>query len=210
MSRAGAADDAAAAWDARYAAATTPVWHVEPNVWVREAVAGLPPGRALDVAAGEGRHAIWLARQDWRVDAVDVSSVGLARGAELAAAAGVADRVTWSVADVVTAAPIPAAYDLVVVAYLHLRPAAMRTALGGAARGLRAGGRLVVVGHARSNLADGVGGPRDPDVLYEADDVARHLEGTDVRVARAERRERAVAGADRPALDAVLVAVRPA
>jgi SAM-dependent methyltransferase len=198
----------AAAWDARYAAATTPVWHTEPNVWVREAVADLPPGRALDVAAGEGRHAVWLARHHWRVDALDISRVGLARGAELATGAGVADRVTWTVADVVTSPPAPSTYDLAVVAYLHLAAEPLRTALTGTLAAVRPGGRLVVVGHARSNLTDGVGGPQDPGVLYEAGEVAAHLEAAGARVLRAERRERAVAGAPRPALDVVLVATR--
>ena len=69
----------------------------------------LPPGEAVDLAAGEGRHALWLAGRGWRVTAVDFSAVGLERGREQAAAAGV-PGVTWEVADVRTS-----------VVYEHLR-----------------------------------------------------------------------------------------
>jgi len=62
----------AADWDARYAA-TDLVWSAAPNVWVEELVSGMPPGRALDIAAGEGRNALWLVEQGWEVEAVDFS-----------------------------------------------------------------------------------------------------------------------------------------
>jgi hypothetical protein len=54
----------AAAWDRRYAASEG-VWGAEPNVWVAQELNGLAPGRALDLGAGEGRHAVWLAERGW-------------------------------------------------------------------------------------------------------------------------------------------------
>ena len=59
-------------WDARYAA-TPMVWSAGPNALFAELAAGLPPGRALDVACGEGRTALWLAARGWQVRAVDFS-----------------------------------------------------------------------------------------------------------------------------------------
>ncbi len=75
----------AAHWDQRYAE-TDRLWAPEPNATVADIVAEWPPGSALDLGAGEGRHAVWLARRGWRVTAVDFSAVGLARGREHAAA----------------------------------------------------------------------------------------------------------------------------
>jgi len=66
-------------WDERYAAAEL-VWSVTPNQFVARELAGLEPGLALDVAAGEGRNAIWLAEHGWRVTALDFSLVGLDKG----------------------------------------------------------------------------------------------------------------------------------
>ncbi|MFG3603067.1 methyltransferase domain-containing protein [Micromonospora chersina] len=73
------------AWDTRYASTPGLVWSAEPNRFVVESVTGLTPGAALDLAAGEGRNAVWLAEQGWRVTAVDFSPVAVARGRELAA-----------------------------------------------------------------------------------------------------------------------------
>ena len=69
----------ARAWDERYAD-TELVWSSTPNQFVAAEVSELPPGRALDLAAGEGRNALWLAERGWQVTAVDFSLVGLDKG----------------------------------------------------------------------------------------------------------------------------------
>ena len=71
------------------------VWSGRPNPVLVDVVGNLPPGTALDLGCGEGGDAIWLARRDWRVTAVDVSATALDRAAEDAAKAGVADRIDF-------------------------------------------------------------------------------------------------------------------
>lgn len=196
-------------WDDRYATSATPVWHTGPNVWVREVAEDLSPGRAIDLAAGEGRHAIWLAERGWTVEAHDFSAVGLARGRALARERGVADRITWTVADLLVDHPAPGAFDLAILAYLHLPSQDLRTVLRAAADALAVGGLLLVVAHDTANLAAGVGGPQDRAVLYTPDDVAAHLDHTGLAVVRAETVRRTVPGSERAALDALVVARRP-
>jgi SAM-dependent methyltransferase len=198
----------ASAWDERYRASDL-VWSATPNVWVAEECAALAPGRAIDLAAGEGRNALWLAERGWQVEAVDFSPVGLDRARAMAAERGVA--LTTTVADV-TAPMDLAPADLVVVCYLQLPHEPLARALGGAAGLTAPGGTLVVVAHERDNLERGFGGPPDPAVLPTVDDVVAALDGSGLEIARAEQVVRGVATDDgeREAIDLVVRAVRPA
>ena len=193
------------AWDARYAD-TELLWTAEPNRFVVQELADLPGGRALDLAAGEGRNAVWLAEQGWRVTAVDFSAVAVGKGRRLAASRGVA--VEWLVADLLDYRPRAATFDLVLVAYLHLPPAQRRTVLAAAVDALAPGGLVLVVGHDVSNLTEGVGGPRDPDLLYEPATIAAELAG--LRIVRDGRVLRPVSTSDgdRTAVDTLVRAVR--
>ncbi|HEY0646114.1 MAG TPA: class I SAM-dependent methyltransferase [Nocardioides sp.] len=182
----------AEAWDERYAASEL-VWSREPNQFVAAELADLPPGTAVDLAAGEGRNAIWLASRGWSATAVDFSQVALDKGARLAAQAGI--DVTWVCADATAWQP-PEPVDLVVVAYLQLPAEDRRRAVRGAGRMLAPGGTLLLVAHDSTNLAEGTGGPQDPSVLMTAEDVLDDLSGLDLEVVRAERVAREVRSAD--------------
>ena len=85
--------DPAATWDERYRAAGYR-YGTEPNGWLAAHADLLPAtGRALDLACGEGRDAVFLAARGLTVEAIDGSAVALAKGRHLAAARGV--TATW-------------------------------------------------------------------------------------------------------------------
>ncbi|MGH3336528.1 MAG: class I SAM-dependent methyltransferase [Nocardioides sp.] len=180
----------AKAWNERYAASDL-VWSVGPNQFVEAECADLPPGRALDLAAGEGRNAIWLAGRGWDVTAVDFSQVALDKGRTLAGDVDVewvcADATTWTPAD---------SYDLVVIAYLQLPAHERREAVRRGFAALRSGGTFLLVGHDTTNLTEGTGGPQDASVLHTAEDVLADVAGEDLEIVVAGRVERVVAGAD--------------
>jgi SAM-dependent methyltransferase len=199
----------AAEWNERYRSVEL-VWGSEPNRFVRRLCERLPVGDALDIACGEGRNALWLARLGWRVLGIDYSDVAIERARALAATEpeSVQLHVDWRVCDVTVEPPAADRYDLTVVSYVHIDPVDLDAMLRAAAASVRASGRLVVVGHDRRNIDEGVGGPQDPSRLYVPDDLATLATecGLDVDVATTAERPTD----DGVALDAILRARRPA
>jgi len=198
-------------WDQRYAASEQ-VWSSTPNVWVEELTSGLEPGRVLDLAAGEGRNALWLAERGWDATAVDFSQVALDRAQTWAVdrLGEGASRFHTEQADLLTYTPVADAFDLVIVVYLHLPADQRRIVLHAAATAVAPGGHLIVIAHDTENLERGVGGPQDPTILYTAQDVADDLLDADLVFTRVERAVRAVdtETGPRQALDAVVMAER--
>jgi len=193
-------------WDERYRASAGGVWATQPPAVVREIVSPLAPGRAIDVATGDGRTALWLAERGWSATGVDFSSAGLA----LAAARPGGDAVAWVEGDVHEWKPAASA-DLVVSCYLHLPDSA--TVITRIARWVAPGGTLVVVGHDVENIAAGGHGPTDPAILYTPELLSGALD-EGFRIERCERVVRTSADAElrdghpAAAVDTVLHAVR--
>jgi len=196
-------------WDERYRASER-TFTAEPNRLVADEVGGLRPGRALDLAAGEGRHAVWLAARGWDVVAVDFSPVGVDKARARADADGV--RVAFAVADVHRLRFPPARFDLVLAAFFHPRPperAALYRSLAGT---LAPGGTLLLVSYDLANLTEGCGGPKDPDVLLQPAVFGAELAALGLGVERADSvrlRVPSADGAEVDVVDAVIRARRP-
>jgi len=197
-------------WNDRYAAHEL-LWGAEPNRFVAEELRDVwPRGRALDLACGEGRNAIWLAKLGWLVTAVDYSQVAIERARRLAAEQHV--DVEWIEADVATFAPAADVFNLVIIAYLHLPESSRRTVLAHAASALGPGGILFMIGHARLNLTQGVGGPQRSDLLWEPSEIRSEVAALGLTVQRAEHVRRPVETAEgiHDAIDTLLLAEREA
>ncbi len=192
-------------WDGRYAASPL-LWGENPNRFVEERCSGLSPGHALDLACGEGRNAIWLARRGWQVTGIDFSAIAIDRARRIAAESEL--PVDLRTGDVLTF-PIPdGAFDLVLVAYVQLPPKERALLITRAAKGVSPAGRFLLVAHDHANHAHGHGGPKDASLLWTADEVVAHLEGFVVEEAQTVLRP--VDGAKRPAIDTIVSAVRTA
>lgn len=175
-------------WDRRYSAPDL-VWGAGPNRRLVTEVGGLPIGRALDLGAGEGRNALWLASLGWRVTAVDFSPVGISRLRAMAAERNLG--VDAVVADLRRYEPPSDAFDLVILLYLQVPADLLELVLARASRALAPGGTLLLIGHDVENLERGYGGPPDPAVLQSPEQVKAALAGT-LQIEAAERVERQV------------------
>ncbi len=189
-------------WNERYAASER-LFSADPDGTLVELAGQLPPGRALDLGAGEGRNSLWLAAGGWRVTAVDLSDVALTRLVGEATERGL--DVTTVVADMNEFLGRGVQFDLVVLANLHPDPGEREEMLTLAAASLAPGGHLFLVGHHVDSL--GKAGPPQPERLY-----TEHILRTafpDLELLRLERREGRHGDRGVPVTDVVLWAARP-
>jgi len=144
------------------------------------------PRRALDVAGGVGRHALWLARRGWQVTLADASKVGLAEARRRALKASV--KLELIQRDLRRSMLPRGRYDLVLVFFFlerRLFPAL--------ARALKPGGILVYKTYTRPQLKLGTTGPRDPRFLLKKGELRRAFPSLQVLSYRELVGEKAVA-----------------
>lgn len=183
-------------WDAYYSANAEP-W-TRPDDDLQREVAGLKPGRAIDLGAGEGADALWLAGRGWQVTAVDYAEAAIATVQRLAHERGL--EVTGRVADV-TDLQLQPTHDLVTICYLHMSAEPRARLLHAAVSGLAPGGTLLYIGIAR-----GPGGSDIPgEVLATPEKIVEQLEGLEIE--RADRRYREV-GCPEGGFEAEVMVVR--
>lgn len=158
-------------WDERYASVEHP-WGSAPPCALMSRYAAMRPGRAIDLACGDGRNARYLAEAGWEVEAVDFSPVAI----EVAIGAANGEDISYTVGDARAWQPAQRA-DLVVISFLHLPISDLVAVITTAGTWLRPSGHLLYLGHALENFVYGVGGPADPAILPGVADLARASQG---------------------------------
>lgn len=180
-------------WERRYEGA--PMWSGNPNGSFVAEVSGLAPGRALDVGAGEGGDAIWLAEAGWDVTANDISGRALDRLRAEAERRGL--DVECLHADASATAPFAAdSYDLVSAQYASIPRTGDDRGVRNLVGAVASGGTLVVVSHDLEPMRAPVdttvqSRPFDPDAYVRVADVVAALDGApDWDIELHERRPR--------------------
>ncbi|AII54345.1 class I SAM-dependent methyltransferase [Hymenobacter sp. APR13] len=157
-------------WDARYESEQY-AYGTEPNAYFRQQLNRLPPGRLLLLAEGEGRNAVYAARQGWQVTAMDFSHEARAKAQRLAVAQGV--HLDYQVTDLMALSwQQPGAYDAIGLIYAHLPPMARWAVHAAAAASLAPGGHLMLEAFSPRQLGLSSGGPKAAELLYELADLA--------------------------------------
>ncbi len=158
------ADDRAA-WDKTYNRKDY-VFGKEPSLFLVKHVDKLPKGPALDIASGEGRHAVYLAKKGFQVEAVDISSVGLRKAQKLAAENGV--KIKTVNADLNKYKIQPNTYK-VILNFYYLQ----RSLFPQIIAGLKKGGVLVFETNTMEHLKNPAGKDFEKEYLLEAGELKK-------------------------------------
>jgi SAM-dependent methyltransferase len=164
-------------WDHRYAGER--MWSGNPNGTLVHEIGDLTAGRALDVGAGEGGDAIWLAEQGWRVTANDVSPRALDRVHSEAERRGLEVKCHHADANALDAYEANA-FDLVSAQYASIPRTPDRRAVHNLLHAVAVGGRLLVVSHDLEPMRAPIDTRThsrafDPDAYVTVDDFAEML-----------------------------------
>lgn len=194
-------------WDDKYKVEEF-VYTKTENRFVAEYCADLKPGRVIDLAGGEGRNSVWLAKRGWQVENIDFSAVALQKYADYAVAEGVSSKCLATVADALEFVPQLDQVDLGVIGYLQIPSGDLKKAIRRLGKHVVPGGHLFGVWHARANLKGGFGGPRDPRVLPSVGFLKRALWGQGFDLIECRLRDGQIQTKDglKPSITVVLLA----
>lgn len=164
-------------WDHRYGG--DQMWSGNPNGTLVREISGLTPGRALDVGAGEGGDALWLAEQGWRVTASDISQRALDRVGAQAERRGLRIECHHADANALDAFEM-AAFDLVSAQYASIPRTPDGRGVHNLMNAVAPGGTLLIVSHDLEPMRAAAdtpahGRPFDPDAYVRVEDVAAAL-----------------------------------
>jgi tellurite methyltransferase len=145
---------------------------LEPDPFLQSAyaeyLADRPPGLALDVAGGAGRHTIWLAQRGWRLLLLDISEIGIQHAKENADRTNTVASISTEICDLNTMQDLGREqYDLVVVFFFL-----QREVFPALVRALKPGGMLIYKTYTREQK-NFVGGPSHPMFLLEPNELLR-------------------------------------
>jgi SAM-dependent methyltransferase len=166
-------------WNQRYGAAEY-AYGTEPNTFFKQQLRLLPAGRLFLPGEGEGRNAVYAARNGWSVHAVDLSQEGRKKALSLATARGVS--ITYTVTDLSTYEPSRDTFDAAALIFVHFPPALRRLVHTRVIDALKPGGVLIIEAFGKDQLARDTGGPRSAEMLYAMDDLLDDLSGMEIEL----------------------------
>lgn len=171
------AQEAKQFWDDRYSSGNY-LYGTRPNLFFKEQLDKLEPGKLLLPAEGEGRNAIYAAREGWSVDAFDISEKGRRKALELAKRNHVTVNYYLSSYDDYNIEE--GFYDVIGLIYAHLHSSQRRSIHNKLIKGLKPGGHLILEAFTKEQIENDSGGPKDPEMLYNLDELLKDFEALKV------------------------------
>ena len=196
-------------WDKKYSTDEY-IYTKTANRFVIEYCEKLTGKKAIDLAGGEGRNSIWLAKQGFIVENIDFSQVALDKFLKFAEEEKLENQVIATCSDATKFKSQLTEIDLGVIAYLQIPQRKLAKAIRKLASKIKPGGYLFGVWKSRDNLTQGFGGPRDPKVLPNLESIAKAIKGTGLVIEELTNRDGQIQTREglKPSITLVLLAKR--
>lgn len=160
--------NSSAFWDDKYRDSAY-IYGERPNAFFKLQLDALTPGILLLPAEGEGRNAVYAARQGWKVEAFDVSIKGRKKALRLAKKHGVS--VHYDISSYQEFEVIKGRYDVIALIYAHMHDSMRRQVHRKLTEGLKPGGKLILEAFSKKQLNNSSGGPKDEAMLFNHDEL---------------------------------------
>ncbi|MGY1489352.1 class I SAM-dependent methyltransferase [Methylobacillus pratensis] len=161
-------------WDERYGTEAY-AYGKAANTFLAEHFRAIPQGRVLSIAEGEGRNAVFLARQGYAVTAVDSSAVGLEKAGKLARENGV--EIECIHADLASFDFGEQQWDGIVSIFCPMPSALKAVVFPKIVKGLKPGGVFLLEAYTPGQLEYDTGGGKDADAMMTQAILSRELHG---------------------------------
>ena len=161
-------------WNARYSTEEY-VYGTMPNDFLFEMSRYIHGPNVLCLGEGEGRNAVYLAREGFDVFAVDASAVGLEKAENLADESYV--NINTQVADLADYEISPEGWDGIVSIFCHLPPDIRKALHRKVVAGLKPGGVFILEAYRPKQLSYQTGGPPETSLMMSLDELKTELAG---------------------------------
>ena len=173
-------------WDERFSFPEY-MYGTVPNDFLKSVAEKIPHGRVLCLAEGEGRNAVYLAKQGYAVTAVDFAAAGLDKIKKLATANNV--QVKTILSDLKDFHIRKNYWQGIISIFCHLPPELRKSVHQDCVAGLKSGGIFILEAYRPEQLVYKTGGPPVPELLMRLDEVCTELTGLNLEIAGNTDRE---------------------
>jgi len=166
-------------WDQRYSSEEY-YYGIMPNLFFKEKIEGLHPGKLLLPAEGEGRNAVFAASLGWQVKAIDFSQQARIKAMKLAESQGV--QMEYTVGDLTAMDFGKEHYDVAALIYFHLSPEYRSIVHQRIVNSIKPGGYVILEAFNKNQIKNISGGPKSEDLLYTIPFLRDDFKGLEISI----------------------------
>lgn len=163
-------------WDERYSQNDF-IYGKEPNLYFKEIIDKIKPGKLFMPGDGEGRNSIYAAKNNWEVTMVDFSSVAVQKAKHYAQHDNV--KIDITAADLSDYEYPQNYFDAVGIIFLHLQSPQKEIIHSKIANSIKPGGTIILEVFSNNQLQHGSGGPRNKNALYSIEEISEYYKAFD-------------------------------